>query len=773
MYIHTNSSPTVTNCTFSGNTADYGGAMYNFGTSSPTVTNCIFSGNTAATMGGGIYNDNNCSPTVTNCTFSGNSASSGGGMANRVSSSPTVTNSILWADSPSEIYNSGSSPIVTYSDIQGGYTGTGNINADPLFVGGGDYHLTAGSPCIDTGTSSGAPATDLEGSPRPLGAGYDMGAYEFADFYVDDDNCPGPGTGTQADPFCTIQSGINAAFSGDTVLVAAGTYYENITMKSGVVIQGAGQGVSIIDGGGSGSVVTAISVDSAAMLDGFTITGGLSDFGGGMYIYNNSSPTVTNCTFSGNSANDHGGGMYIHTNSSPTVTNCTFSGNTASSGVGGGMYNDSSSPTVESCTFLENSASSGGGIFNMSSVPTVTNCTFSGNTADVYGGGMFNENSSPTVINCTFSGNTAASNGGGMFNENSSPTVTNCTFSGNTAALWGGGMYNRSSSPTVTNCTFLENSASYGGGMHNRDNSSPTVTNCTFSANSATTDGGGMYNQINSSSPTVTNCTFSGNIAASNGGGMYNYDNSSPTVNNSILWGDSPDEIYNNNASPSVTYSDIQGGYTGTGNINADPLFVDPDGPDNIPGNEDDDYHLMAGSPCIDAGDNSAQSLPSTDFEGDDRKIDDPTVTDTGNGTPPIVDMGADELDPLVADFTAAPTSGEEPLSVDFTDQSIGTITSWDWAFGDGATSTEKNPSHTYQDAGTFTVSLTISGPRGTDTETKIDLINVEPLDSDDDGLPDDLEDTTCSDSLDADSDDDGIFGWRGRCKQEWPGGSR
>ena len=124
------------------------------------------------------------------------------------------------------------------------------------------------------------------------------GAYEFY-YYVDDDNCPVPGTGTQVDPFCTIQSGIDAASSGDTVQVAAGTYYENITMKSGVVIQGAGQGVSIIDGGGSGSVVTAISVDSAAMLDGFTITGGLSDFGGGMYIYNNSSPTVTNCTFSG------------------------------------------------------------------------------------------------------------------------------------------------------------------------------------------------------------------------------------------------------------------------------------------------------------------------------------------------------------------------------------------------------------------------------------------------------------------------------------------
>jgi len=119
----------------------------------------------------------------------------------------------------------------------------------------------------------------------------------------------------------TIQAGINAAFSGYTVQVAAGTYYERITMKSGVVIQGAGQGVSIINGGASGSVVTANGVDSAAKLDGFTITNGKATYGGGMYN-SNSSPTVSNCTFSENSA-DYGGGMHnANLNCSPTVTNC-------------------------------------------------------------------------------------------------------------------------------------------------------------------------------------------------------------------------------------------------------------------------------------------------------------------------------------------------------------------------------------------------------------------------------------------------------------------
>ena len=104
-------------------------------------------------------------------------------------SSPTVTNCILWGDSPDELYNSSSTSSVTYSDIQGGYAGTGSINSDPMFldpdgpdnISGNeddDLHLTERSPCIDTGTSSGAPDTDLEGNIRPQGTGYDMGAYE-------------------------------------------------------------------------------------------------------------------------------------------------------------------------------------------------------------------------------------------------------------------------------------------------------------------------------------------------------------------------------------------------------------------------------------------------------------------------------------------------------------------------------------------------------------------------------------------------------------------
>ena len=244
-----------------------------------------------------------------------------------------------------------------------------------------------------------------------------------------------------------------------------------------------------IVGTNSDTVVVGSGTDDTAVLDGFTLCGGnqgssIGGYGGGMYN-NGGSPTVTNCTFSGNNATTYGGGIYNYSSSSPTVTNCTFSGNKANS-YGGGMFNQQSSPTV-------------------------TNCTFSGNNAISYGGGMYNNGGSPTIINCTFSGNNTYNGGGGMCNDgSSSPTVSNCTFSGNKAD-GGGGMCNGSSSPTVINCTFSGNNASsYGGGIFN-GNSSPTITNCIFWEDTATTDGNEIYNA--SSNPTVTYCVVEGGYA--------------------------------------------------------------------------------------------------------------------------------------------------------------------------------------------------------------------------------------------------------------------
>jgi hypothetical protein len=191
----------------------------------------------------------------------------------------------------------------------------------------------------------------------------------------------------------------------------------------------------------------------------------------------------------------------------------------------------------------------------------------------------------------------------------------------------GGGMYNEGSSPTLIHCTFSGNAASLGGGMYNEE-SSPTLIDCTFSGNSGLYFAGGMLN-VGSSSPTLTNCTFEGNSAFLDGGGMENLGSSSPTLTNCILWGNVPGQILSDSRSPVVTYSDVQGGYTGEGNIDADPLFLDA---------ANGDYHLRPGSPCIDAGYNAAPNLPAHDFEGDPRIVD-----GDGDGVA-VVDMGVDEV---------------------------------------------------------------------------------------------------------------------------------
>ncbi len=250
------------------------------------------------------------------------------------------------------------------------------------------------------------------------------------------------------------------------------------------------------------------------------------------------------------------------------------------------------------------------------------------------GSGMFNYYCDPTIANCTFSSN-FGTNYGCMLNTWSSPTITNCIFSYNTSSNDGGGISNiNESSPIVTNCYFFRNSIpdeyfSVGGGMYNNGYgsiSNPIINNCVFAYNTAGR-GGGMDNR-NGASPILTGCTFIGNSANTEGGAMYNFE-VSPTVTNCILWQNSPDQIAHSSGTPSVTFSDIQGGYYGTGNINTDPLFVNPGS-----GN----FHLQPTSPCIDSGSNPAVPASiTTDFEGDDRIID-------GDGNRnAIVDMGADE----------------------------------------------------------------------------------------------------------------------------------
>ncbi len=199
------SNVTMTNCTIdsnAANTSQGGGGVYfdsgklyvlgcrftsNFGgtgaalvtaNAAVSVTNCVFQSNAAA-RGGGIA-VLLCSGTVTNCTFNGNIGAFQGGAMYSNTSTVSVTNSILWADSSPIGPELDGTATVTYSCVQGGLSGTGNISTDPHFVSASDLRLQTASPCIDVGTSVGAPAVDISGTARPKGAGFDLGAYEFS-----------------------------------------------------------------------------------------------------------------------------------------------------------------------------------------------------------------------------------------------------------------------------------------------------------------------------------------------------------------------------------------------------------------------------------------------------------------------------------------------------------------------------------------------------------------------------------------------------------------
>ncbi len=245
---------------------------------------------------------------------------------------------------------------------------------------------------------------------------------------------------------------------------------------------------------------------------------------------------------------DVGGAIFCEFGSSPTISRCIIRDNAVldygTGGTGGGVCAYGSSPTVTSCIIRDNSAASGGGIYGYEGDLIIQDCLISGNTAN-YGGGVYGSYCTPSLSDCVVAQNVAGNNGGGV-------------------------------------CFFYANAA---------------VTNCLFTGNVSTTSQGGAF-YCNRSSPVVVNCTITANQAAGSGGALRCASSSHPSFTNGIFWGDSPGEMsIATGCNPVFTYCDVQGGWTGVGNINLDPRFVAGS------------YHLAqiaAGqaenSPCVDAG---------------------------------------------------------------------------------------------------------------------------------------------------------------------------
>ena len=189
--------------------------------------------------------------------------------------------------------------------------------------------------------------------------------------------------------------------------------------------------------------------------------------------------------------------------------------------------------------------------------------------------------------------------GGGIYCGNhSNPTLISLKVIENTAGLDGGGIVIYHSDPTLINVIVSENSAGYwGGGIYMRD-SNPLIISTVIYSNSAESRGGGIFLESDSS-PTLSNVTIYGNHSEETGGGIVSWMDSNPTLNNCIVWENTPSTFVGEDLT--VTYSDVQDGFEGEGNIDEDPLFVDPD---------EGNFHLTEDSPCIDTGDPDSPDDP-------------------------------------------------------------------------------------------------------------------------------------------------------------------
>ncbi len=250
--------------------------------------------------------------------------------------------------------------------------------------------------------------------------------------------------------------------------------------------------------------------------------------------------------------------------------------------------------------------------------------------------------------------------GGGLLIKEGSPTIRHCLFLANRASTKGGAVHLSFASPLFEACRFIQNAttvtqaaANFGGGIYSEGDVLPsgpaTLVNCLFVGNRAGVgsggSGGGLF-ATPGNRPLLINCTFSANHADTSGGGVWG----APRIIGSILWSNTDGGAAGSAAqvtgAATITHSCIEGGWSGTGNIEDDPRFIDLVGPDGEAGTRDDDLGLGAGSPAIDAGDSTALSMDiDRDLAGHPRFINDPTVSDTGVGDPlPVVDMGAFEF---------------------------------------------------------------------------------------------------------------------------------
>lgn len=479
-----------------GYAADYGGGVYCSG-ASPSILNCVIADCEADVRGGGIYGVN-AQPVVNGCVISGNTAQYGGGVAywsqggdfwndlftgNSADygdavylSGPdihvrsctfdtnygrnydsalygasgagfTITNSIVWNN---DGYPMIRNAVVSYSCILGdGFSGTGNIDANPQFASGpaGGWYLATTSPCVGTGSAAATAITFTTGDGTVAMSRLTTRADETNDSgTVDMGYHHGHANVIYVpDRYATIQAALDNAFSGERVVVRDGNYYERVDFHGRAIELASEHGVSVtrIGGTGAGSTVTfAAGEGRGSILRGFMVSGGVANTGGGIYV-DSTAPSIRLCDIAGNQATNSGGGVGGAFSRLELLTTSVRL-NTAGSGGGGLWIGGAGSKPVLSHVFLEENAAgtAGGGASFAWATATLNQCLVARNTA-AQGGGIDAYGTHLDVNSCTVADNGASTgSGGGLLCDSGPLDLANTIIAFN----------NRSGAATAVTC---------------------------------------------------------------------------------------------------------------------------------------------------------------------------------------------------------------------------------------------------------------------------------------------------------------------------------
>jgi hypothetical protein len=450
-------------------------------------------------------------------------------------------------------------------------------------------------------------------------------------WWVDDNGPgdPGPGNpeigdpaedGSADHPFDTIQEAVDRAHRGDRIALRKGVYRgegnrdidfkgKNITV---IGVKGADQCVIDAEHRGRGFLFHS-GETGGSKLAGVTVRNGAARHGGGISCLSGSSPRIVRCVISGNRAERHGGGIYS-SESSPLIRHCRITGNQIVHhyGRGGGLHCEGGRPKIVNCIISGNSVRSpgygapfGGGLCFWRSEPRITDCVITQNEAG-YGGGVYScHQSRPVLRGCSLSDNEAG-HGGGIYCL-ARGVLDRCKISGNRAAAAAGGAFVRHGA-RLSGCFITGNRAGRaGGGLRCRDGEI-TVRHCTIAGNRVKGEGGGLHGGMGTLIR-VKGSIFWGNRAGTGPQILLRglRDRESRTDYDAVLH---------------ISYSNVEGGRAAVhegpqselkwreGMISQDPRFRD----------EGADYHLTAGSPCIDRGDPEEAADPEAkDIDGEPR----------------------------------------------------------------------------------------------------------------------------------------------------------